>query len=319
MTETMGRALLVIADDIGIGPETTRGILELARQGVLTGTVLLVNSPYAEQAVRDWKALDRPIDLGWHPNLTLDRPCAGAERVPSLVQPNGDFWPLAAFMRRALLRQLRPQDIETELRAQYRRYVEMVGAAPVLVNAHQHVALFQPVGRILIDILKHASPAPYVRCVREPWSMLWRVRGARWKRAVLNRLGRRQSQGQLDAGFPGNDWLMGTTDPRWVRDPEFFSRWLRAVPGRIVELACHPGFEDATLLGRDCREGDGLMQRRVDEYRLLCRPEFLSAVRDAGFTLMFPRQMAARSKSAASNAPCRSRAGAAAACEAVVP
>jgi len=46
------RFLVVIADDYGIGPETSRGILELAVRNLITGTVLLVNSPYAEEAVR---------------------------------------------------------------------------------------------------------------------------------------------------------------------------------------------------------------------------------------------------------------------------
>ena len=89
-------------------------------------------------------------------------------------------------------------------------------------------------------------------------------------------------------GFPGNDWLAGITDPRWVRDPDFFARWLTRVPGRVVELACHPGHPDPTLLGRDCREGDGLLQRRVDELHLLNQPSFAAACRRAGFTLVPP-------------------------------
>ncbi len=49
------RFLVVIADDYGIGPETSRAILELAARKVVTGTVLLVNSPHAEGAVRAWR------------------------------------------------------------------------------------------------------------------------------------------------------------------------------------------------------------------------------------------------------------------------
>src|SRR5437588_127944 len=44
------RCLVVVADDFGIGPATSRGILDLAAKGLVTGTVLLVNSPYAEEA-----------------------------------------------------------------------------------------------------------------------------------------------------------------------------------------------------------------------------------------------------------------------------
>src|SRR5262245_40029297 len=71
---TPARCLVVVADDYGIGPETSRGILELAQLGVVTGTVLLVNSPHAEEAARRWRAARPDADLGWHPCLTMDSP-----------------------------------------------------------------------------------------------------------------------------------------------------------------------------------------------------------------------------------------------------
>ncbi len=282
------RTLAVVADDLGIGPNTTQGILEAGRQGLLTGAVLIVNTPYSEQAVADWRRLGKPFELGWHPNLTLDRPIAGD--VPSLVQPDGRFWSLGSFVTRALLGRFKARDLETELRCQYLRYVELVGEPPRFVNAHQHVALFQPVGRILISVLRHQKPAPYVRMVQEPWSLIYRIPGARCKRAFLNHLGRYQSHLQNEAGFPGNDCLVGVTNPAWVHDPEYFTRWIRQVPGQVVELMCHPGFADETLLGRDCQKGDGLLERRVHELRLLEQPSFLQAIAEAGFELSAPSQ-----------------------------
>src|SRR5581483_7709167 len=129
---------------------------------------------------------------------------------------------------------------------------------------------------------------PYVRRVREPLAALRHVPGARVKRLVLNQLGRPLARLQEALGFPGNDWLAGITDPPWVKDGRFFARWLRALPGDRVELMCHPGYRDETLLGRDCGEHDGLLQRRVDELALLERPEFLRDVRAAGFTPAAP-------------------------------
>jgi predicted glycoside hydrolase/deacetylase ChbG (UPF0249 family) len=278
-----GRQLLVIADDFGIGPATTAGILRLAGKGVVTGSVLLVNSPYAADAVDAWRRRGCPMDLGWHPNLTLDAPVLPPGRVPSLVGPDGRFWPLRDFLGRWLLGRLDADDIEAELQAQYDAFVDLVGAPPDFVNTHQHVGLFPPVGEMLVWVLRRREYAGYVRRVREPWALLRQVPGARLKRAVLNHLGRRQSGIQARAGFPGNDWLAGITDPPWVRDPQFFARWLACVPGRVVELMCHPGYPDPTVLGRDCEPGDGLLQRRVDEFALLDRPAFAAAVAAAGF------------------------------------
>ncbi len=173
------RLLVVIADDFGIGPETSRGILDLAAHGVVTGSVLLVNSPYAGDAVSVWRRSGVPLDLGWHPNLTLDEPVADAAEVPSLVGRDGRLLPLRQLLKRLLLRRIRRDDIERELRAQLRRFRELVGHPPLLVNAHQHVALFAPIGKILLSILSELPRKPYVRRVSESWGCLRAIPGMR--------------------------------------------------------------------------------------------------------------------------------------------
>jgi chitin disaccharide deacetylase len=288
------RFLVVIADDYAIGPETSRGILDLAARNLVTGTVLLVNSPYAEDAVRAWRQSGCKPEMGWHPCLTLDYPCAPARRVASLLGSDGRLLPLRRFLTQLYLHQVCPKQIEIELHAQYNRFLELVGHAPALVNSHQHISLFPPVGSILRRLLRtRGASLPYLRRVREPWSMLGRIRGARKKRTLLTLLGRIEALRQAEDGFPGNDWLAGITDSPWSYDPRFFARWLTRVPGRIVELACHPGRRDSTLIGRDCTEKDGMMQRRVEELRRLQQPNFLDACRQAGFTLVSASELLA--------------------------
>src|ERR1700722_1652505 len=85
------RRLVVTADDFGIGPMTTRGILHLASRGRVTCAVLLVNAPDAERSVNVWRAAGRPMELGWHPCLPLDRPVSDPREVPTLVGRGGQF------------------------------------------------------------------------------------------------------------------------------------------------------------------------------------------------------------------------------------
>jgi predicted glycoside hydrolase/deacetylase ChbG (UPF0249 family) len=285
------RLLLVIADDIGIGPNTTTGILQLASQGIVTGSVLLVNSPYATESVRKWRQLGSTLEIGWHPNLTLDAPIAPASQIPSLIRNDGSFWPLGNFLKRWFLGLLNPQEIDLELRLQLQRFTDLIGHPPTFVNCHQHVGVFSPVGEILLNILSELRVKPYVRRVQEPWTVIQRIPGARVKRAILGWLGRRLSRYQEAHGFPGNDWLAGITKPDCVLDPEFFVRWLQSMPGDVVELMCHPGRLDPTLVGRDCTESDGLMQQRVNELRWLRDSSFLDAVADAGFRLVAPSEL----------------------------
>src|SRR5437868_3827332 len=94
------RRLLVIADDFGIGAETTAGILELAARGIVTGSALLVNCPNTHDAIQRWRRFGSTLELGWHPNLTLDFPLTPAWKIPSLVRTDGSFWPLGSFLKR---------------------------------------------------------------------------------------------------------------------------------------------------------------------------------------------------------------------------
>jgi predicted glycoside hydrolase/deacetylase ChbG (UPF0249 family) len=285
------RYLLVTADDYGIGPATSEGILDLAASGPVTGSVLLVTSPHAQEAVQAWRRAGKPMDLGWHPCLTLDRPLAPASRVPTLLRADGRFWPLGDFIKRLWLGKILNAEIETELRAQYERYQDLLGRSPALVNAHHHVQVFSPVGTILHRILEGCSPLPYLRCIREPWHTLVRIPGARAKRIFLSYLGRGQARRQRQSGFPGNDWLAGVTDPPWVSDPGFLVRWLTRIPGKVIELTCHPGYLDMSLVDRDCTLQDGQLQRRIHELHLLRQPSFQEACRSAGFTLIRPSDL----------------------------
>jgi len=274
-----------MADDYGIGAETSRGILDLAARGAVTGSVLLVNSPHAESAVAAWRRAGSRPQLGWHPCLTIDAPVLPPDRVPSLVGPDGRFLKLGQLVQRLLCRRIRPAEVEAEFHAQLRRFHDLVGCPPGLVNSHHHVQVFSPIGAILEQVLGTLRPLPYLRRIREPWRLLATVPGARLKRGFLSLLGRGGARRQATTGFPGAEWHIGITDPPYVADPEFFARWLRRTPGRVVELCCHPGFFDATLAGRDCTPGDGHQLRRVREHALLRQPAFRDACHRAGFAL----------------------------------
>ncbi len=291
------RYLIVTADDYGIGPATSQGILELAQRGRITATVLLVTSPFAETAVRDWNRAGRPVELGWHPCLTLDAPVLPVWLVPSLVNRSGRFWRLGQFILRLRCGYISPLEIKAELQAQLQRFCDLVGNPPTVVNSHHHVQVFPPVSSLLQSVLADFPP-PYVRRVREPWQLIARIPGARGKRAFLNLLGRTEACLQEQAGIPGNVWLAGVTDPPCVADPQFLARWLQCLPGNVGELTCHPGHYDISLVGRDCTLHDGQLERRTAELAHLHSSEYVSACRQVGWTLASPSEwLAERSTS----------------------
>jgi predicted glycoside hydrolase/deacetylase ChbG (UPF0249 family) len=313
------RSLVVVADDFGIGPATSRGILHLAGRGKLTATVLLVNSPHAAEAVRHWRRAGGSdfLELGWHACLTLDWPVLPPARIPSLVRADGSFLPLAHFAGRLALGRVRLHEVRAELEAQYRRFVELTGQPPALVNGHHHIQVFPGIGGVLLDVLDRQRPRPYVRRVRETLPLLAAIPRARCKRLVLATLGGRFVQQQLQRGFPGNDILAGITDLRGLTEGEgdkeenLLVRWLTQVPGRVVEFVCHPGYLDGTLAGRDGelpsllarvtdgqRRSEALAQARVRELELLERTSLADICRSAGFRLTRPSRLAGGSDTA---------------------
>lgn len=283
------RFLVVVADDYGIGPGTSQAILELGQLGRVTGTTLLVNTPHSKPAIEAWKLAGKPMDLGWHPNLTLDCPLTPVRNCPSLVNRDGKFWELPAFLKRVHLGQIKESEVEGELREQLNLYREMVGDWPQLINSHQHCSLFEPVNRALVRIIADFPIKPWVRRVREPWSSWWNLSGGRIKRLWLGSLGRRQGR-QLDAmEIPGPLWMLGLTDPECLEDEDFFVRWIQTAQGDRVELMCHPGHEDPTLVGRDSPANDPRLYRRLAENRLLRSESVVEAIEAAGFVLTRPQ------------------------------
>jgi chitin disaccharide deacetylase len=284
------RCVVVTADDFGIGPATSRGILDLAERGRVTCTVLLVNAPHAEEAVRLWRVSGAALELGWHACLTLDRPVLPPNRVRTLVRPDGRFHPLGGFLRRLLLGRVAAAEVEAELAAQLRRFLDLVGRPPGLVNGHHHVHLFPPVATALMKLLGGVRPVPYFRRVREPWAGLARFPGALPKRAFLGLCGRRAARALAAAGFPGNDWLALVSDPPFRANVGALAHWLGRLPPGVVELSCHPGYHDPALLGRDAAGHADLMKRAYDQ-QWLSDPAFRAACSDAGYALAAARDL----------------------------
>jgi predicted glycoside hydrolase/deacetylase ChbG (UPF0249 family) len=226
--------------------------------------------------------------------LTLDSPILPAEQVASLVQGDGRFHTLGTFITRLFTGRVSYHHLVAEFQAQLNRFREQVGQEPWVVNAHHHVQVFPQVGAALREVLSSCQPRPYLRRVRESFHTLRTIHGARCKRGFLSMLGGWQARRQASAGFIGADRLAGITNPPFVQDPEFFTRWLCNIAGDTVELTCHPGEHDPSLLGRDAEPGDGNLERRTQELHLLLQPEFSKRIVEQGFEVVRPSDLLSR-------------------------
>src|SRR2546428_404070 len=105
--------LVVTADDLGLSPGVTRGILEAHTRGVVRSASLMVtfaSSPEAAALSR----MEPDLEVGLHLDLVGGEPVSDPARVASLCDGEGRFWRLPEFTRRLLTGRIRASDLATE-------------------------------------------------------------------------------------------------------------------------------------------------------------------------------------------------------------
>ncbi len=264
------RGLIINADDFGLSPGVSRGILRAHREGILTSTTFMVNFPWAAEMA----ALlgDAPnLGVGLHLNLTTGAPVLPPSDVPSLVGPDGRFG--RNLLR--LLRRLRPAEAEAEWSAQVERFVALLGRAPTHLDTHRYLQAWPPLCRAMLNVARRYG----VRAVRvlppgffppgtfAPWSPAGPILGAALRRTTA--MIRQSGLAAPDRTLAGDFDL-----------PGLLARLDRAGDG-VTELVAHPGEVDDQLRGLSSLQG----QREV-ELAALTSPAARDRVRERGLRLM---------------------------------
>jgi chitin disaccharide deacetylase len=207
------RRLIVNADDFGLTPGVSEGILAAHRHGIVTSTTVLVNRPIARD-LRD-RLLGSGLGIGLHVNLTLGEPLT---RGRSLVGADGRF---VRDPRQAAGR-ADPAQIEVEVRAQLGAFERLFGRRPTHFDTHHHVGLWPPVGPIVCRLASERGLA--VRSQTEPARAAARA-----------------------AGLGTPDHFFGESGPEAYWTLARTLGHLRRLPPGRSEFMSHPGFFDDAL------------------------------------------------------------------------
>jgi predicted glycoside hydrolase/deacetylase ChbG (UPF0249 family) len=234
MPPSAGRLLIVNADDYGLTPAVSEGILHGFREGVITSTsVLALGSGFSRSI--GWLAETPGIGIGVHLALVgEDPPMLRAAEIPTLVDRRGRL----AHSWRRLLPQVAAHridlaDVERELGAQVAA-VEQAGVRVDHLDSHQHVHMFPGLRNVVIDIA-HRFDVPAVRVTRAM------SRGAAG--VLLRRLGR-SLQRELDAdGLAYPACSAGLDEAGRLDESRLLAVLARlaAEDCRSVEISGHPG------------------------------------------------------------------------------
>ncbi len=209
------RRLIVNADDFGMTPGVSAGILRARRHGIVTSTTVLVTADVDRELLA--AALDAGLGLGVHLNLTLGRPLT---RGASLIGDDGRF---VRDARRAAAR-AEIKDVEQEIEAQLERFHALTRRRPTHLDTHHHVGLHAPVDEIVLRAARRLGVA-----VR---SQTAHAR-ARARTAALRT----------------PDHFFGESGPAAYWTPARLRQILGMLPPGVSEFMTHPGLFDEALSG----------------------------------------------------------------------
>src|SRR5258708_14898113 len=139
-----GKQLIVNADDYGLTPGVSRGILEAHLKGIVTSTTVMMGLPGVAAAIAEAQRTAPKLALGVH--LTYSgtgiRPILPPEEVPTLVQPDGTFYHLKEWFKHYT--EFDTEHIRRELTAQVECFTDIAGKAPDHLDSHHHLAYRHP-------------------------------------------------------------------------------------------------------------------------------------------------------------------------------
>lgn len=257
----MPKLVLINADDLGLTPAVSEGIVEAMLNGaVATTSAMVCRDGSRENLARTAPRI--PGRVGLHLQLTCGRPRCHPSEVPSLVGTDGRF-----PRRPKDLGSLDPLDVQREWREQARVLREW-GIEPVRLDSHHHVHLVPEAFEVYCELAREMDlPARG---------------GGPAHDERLRALGIACPDVFITGYFGGELDLESLL--------EHVAAAARECPdGGVIEVMSHPGRVDDEL-----RRGSTYVDERERELRTLTSPDLPRRLREAGVELAGPDALRAR-------------------------
>ncbi|MCR4589358.1 MAG: ChbG/HpnK family deacetylase [Lachnospiraceae bacterium] len=150
---------IINGDDFGISENVNEAVRECFEKRLITNTTLMVNMPYADEAVEIAEKCGFSEAVGLHLNLTSGYPLTEPIRRESrFCRKNGSFnaYFQKHLMSRLMLSRREERAVACEIEAQIRKYYSY-GLPEKHLDSHHHVHTNAPVVNVLLPLLKRYS------------------------------------------------------------------------------------------------------------------------------------------------------------------
>ncbi len=277
------RLLVVNADDFGLTPGITSGILDAHRRGVVTSTSVIVTQPDWPHTV-NMLGICGTLGIGLHVDLLTGTPLIG---TGTLVNPaTGRFFTLGVLARRAATGRIASNDVARECHAQIMRLqlaLTEAGTRVTHLDSHRHTHVLP----VIATGIRQAARRARIAAVRYPVEPLTRSLAYRGIARSLTLHG----LAALQRATP-TDRARAFIGASWQGAPDFAAR-LESLPAQlhasVTELMCHPGYVDDAL-----RAVDTFTAHRETELAALCATGLRDRWAAAGIRLVSFGQPGAR-------------------------
>lgn len=247
--------LIVNADDFGYTRAVTYGILDAFKNGIVTSTTMMCNSPHVDHAVELAKQ-NSDLGVGVHLVLTSGTPLS--QNVPSLTDDKGSF-----YSQQVIFNHAKPEDIEREWTAQIERFLS-TGLSPTHLDSHHHVHGHEMALPIAISLAnKYGVPLR-----RENNDSITDVQ---YKTVKRTRLMMRKFYG---------DKVSYETLEEQLRNVAEMGK------DETVEINCHPAYIDSDLISKS-----SYVDTRLKEYTILTSDRIKNYVKELGIELINYRML----------------------------
>lgn len=140
--------LIITADDFGITPRISEGMMSLAQKGLVSQLSLLCNMPGTQRALE--LAKENPkIPIGLHLNLTEGDALSG--HLTGLTSESSNFFSRKKLFLQLISGRISITQLEKEIKAQIER-MEIAGISPAYLDSHQHIHIFPKISSIIQSI-----------------------------------------------------------------------------------------------------------------------------------------------------------------------
>lgn len=237
--------LIVSADDFGLSESIDNGILKACEEGIVTSVNVIPSGAAFFGAAASLKAAALK-EVGAHLSLTETAPVTEADKIPTLVGPDGNFHKnYTGLFARLLLKRIDRGQIYVELKNQLDR-LKTTGIPVTSLSSHEHIHIFPDILEIFIKLAKEYG-IPSIRYLhKDRFLPPFRISKI-YKKMILGCFDAKGKRLMDAAGLDYTDNFFGFLDSGQINE-RILIRMLNALPEGTTELVTHPGFISAEVL-----------------------------------------------------------------------